>query len=524
MLGWWTENALSGFHGIPVHRCPEDPDGATKTLIRHIGDLRPQFVIALGDVPWLSYLATGPVQEAVRRSGTCVCLYFPIDGVLPNQLIPAQWAEILRFVHIPITMSKFGLSAVSRMGIKAVCIPHGCDTEVFKPPRSKQASKRRFGYQNKFVVLTDARNHRRKLLPRLLDIAHLLRSCQQQIVFHLHTNVVPEEDRDVYDYNLRADIRHLGLERNITLPSKPIPWPANELAEIYAAADVHLLTSYGEGFGLPTLQAASAGVVPLACLHSANTELVGQHGFAIASEASTQDEFGIVRHFIDRRNAAAAIGRLATNKDLLDELSAAARKFAFEYTWDRMALRWDALLQNSKPTHLPLCRQASVKFATPSVERKDEAVRPTGHSGSILPIPRLGIPARVGRNDSNLIIAPRKLTKRLAHLEEIFPGLSISSSEKIAAARLSESLHRALLVVDPNHLLHPDIDLACALAGVSFVGRSSIWPPIGGRNLYLKARALLTDITLAETRLQAAKRKFSEREKRIAAAVTWEFP
>jgi glycosyltransferase involved in cell wall biosynthesis len=193
MLGWWTEHVLSSFHSMPVHRCPEDPDGAATTLIRHICDLRPQFVVALGDIPWLSYLATEPVQDAVRRSGTCVCLYFPIDGVLPNQLIPAQWAEILRFVHIPITMSKFALSAVSRMGIKAVCIPHGCDTEVFKPPVSKQASKRKLGHEEKFVVLTDARNHQRKLLPRLVETAQLLRSSEQQVVFHLHTNVVPED-------------------------------------------------------------------------------------------------------------------------------------------------------------------------------------------------------------------------------------------------------------------------------------------------------------------------------------------
>lgn len=518
MLGWWAEEASSNFQGIPVHSCPQDPDGAVAALIRHIDYLRPHFVVALGDIPWLSYLATESVQDAVKRSGTCICLYFPVDGVLPNQLIPDQWAEILRSVHIPITMSTFGLSAVNRMGIRAVCIPHGCDTEVFKPPKSKQASKRRFGYEDKFVVLTDARNHRRKLFPRLLEIAHLLRSYQPQIVFHLHTNEVPEEDRDIYHYNLRADIKHLGLEANITLPRKPVPWPRRELAEIYAASDVHLLTSYGEGFGLPTLQAASAGIVPVACFHSANTELVGQHGFAIPSETSFQDEFGIVRHFIDRKMAAAAIATLASNRTLLDELSTAAREFAFEYAWDRVALLWDDLFRKSKPPHPTLPTRGPTSFHGPTEERKYEAVRPTGHSTSVLPVPRLGFPVILSQDKSNLIIAVRKLAKRLAHLQDVFPSLSISMSEGIATVRLRESLNKAVLVVDPNLSLHPYIDVACAFADVSFIGKSSIWPAVSGSNLYLKARTLLTDITLAERRLQAAKRNISERAKRSTSA------
>jgi glycosyltransferase involved in cell wall biosynthesis len=516
MLGWWTEEVLSNFYSIPVHRCPEDPDGAAATLIKLIHDLKPKFVVALGDIPWLSYLAMEPVQDAVKRSRSCLCLYFPVDGVLPNQLIPAQWAEILRFIHVPITMTEFGLSAVRRMGTKAVCIPHGCDTELFKPPMSKEISKRKLGYENKFVVLTDARNHRRKLLPRLLDIAQLLRSSEQQIVFHLHTNVASEEDQDVYVYDLRADIRHLGLKPNIKLPDKGLPLPVDKLAELYAAADVHLLTSYGEGFGLPTLQAASAGVVPVACLHSANTELVGSHGFAIPSEGSIQDEFGIVRHFIDRKKAAAAIRTLSTDKMLLNQLSLAAREFALRYSWDRVALQWDDLFQNPRKLNPTFPEGATVEFGT-AIDRREELAtnRLTGHLGSILPVPHLGIPATVSRNNPDLIITPCKLGKDLARLKDVFPGLSISSFDKIETARLGERLEKAILVIDPNHLLHPHIDVACALIGASYVGYSSIWPPISGCNLFLKARALLTDITLSERRLRAAKRIISERDKRI---------
>jgi hypothetical protein len=328
--------------------------------------------------------------------------------------------------------------------------------------------------------------------------------------------VVAEEDRDVYDYNLRADIRHLGLAATIALPCKSLPLPVNELAQLYAAADVHLLTSYWEGFGLPTLQAASAGVVPIACLHSANTELVGQHGIAIPSDASMQDEFGIVRHFIDRRKAAIAIRVLAKNKPLLERLSTAARTFSLEYSWDRVALQWDDLFQNLKRANPAAPKHGTVRFAAQMEREGNERIRPTGHSASILPIPRLSIPAKVGRKNADLIIAPRKAAKRLEHLMDVFTGLSILPSDEIGTETLREILKKAILVVDPIHSLHPDIDAACAVAGVSFVGRSSIWPPIGGSSLYLKARAILTDITLAENRLQNAKRNISEGDGRTS--------
>src|SRR5205823_2183921 len=116
-----------------------------------------------------------------------------------------------------------------------------------------------------------------------------------------------------------------------------------DLAALYSAADVHLLTSFGEGFGLPTLQAASCGVVPVAPANSASSELVGGHGFAISCDSSSTDEFGLVRHFIDRQEAAGALQELYENPDLLAARAAAARCFALAYDWDTIARRWDGL-------------------------------------------------------------------------------------------------------------------------------------------------------------------------------------
>jgi len=120
---------------------------------------------------------------------------------------------------------------------------------------------------------------------------------------------------------------------------------AEELASYYRAADVHLLASTGEGFGLPTLQAAAAGAVPIAVAHTANPELLAGHGCAIPAEDWIDNEFGIRRALIDVDAAAAAIRRLSRDPATLAARSARARDFALAYDWDAVVDRWEELLE-----------------------------------------------------------------------------------------------------------------------------------------------------------------------------------
>jgi glycosyltransferase involved in cell wall biosynthesis len=512
MLGWWSAKQSESYAGIPVRRCPERPEYATLQLVKYINHFKPHFVIALGDIPWLSYLTSKPIIDSMTKSGSRLCLYFPIDGVLLDGRIPSEWINILKNVDIPITMSQFGLSAVTRSGIEAIFIPHGCNTSTFAPPICKDTAKERLGYQGKFVILSDARNHRRKLLPRLLDIVKLLRIQKSKFVLHIHTNVDPEEDPDVYRYDLLIDLAQLGLSSVVRLTKfqeSQSFLPMVKLAELYAAADVHLLTSYGEGFGLPTLQAASSGVVPMACLHSANTELLGQHGFAITPESSTLDEFGLVRGFIDRERAAAALLTLYNDSNLLRTMSHSARRFAMDYSWETVIIRWDQLLRMSFLRSN--CWPSNILAA--SVDRLDAAKnragseRPSGHSAAMLPVPRLGIPLRLNRNQPNRVLVARRLAKRLGVLERLFPGLTVVPCGPIETIDLMKAVQHSLLVVDPERSLHPRGDLACALARISFLGNSPYWPAVARRGLFLQARALLTDMPFAENRANVARER-----------------
>jgi hypothetical protein len=116
------------------------------------------------------------------------------------------------------------------------------------------------------------------------------------------------------------------------------------LAAYYRAADVHLSASSGEGFGLPTLQAAAAGAVPLAGAYSASLELVEGHGEPIPIADWSETEFGIRRALIDVDEAATRLARLYEDRTLLRERSAQSHQFARTYDWSNVVRMWDELL------------------------------------------------------------------------------------------------------------------------------------------------------------------------------------
>src|SRR5262249_14131908 len=213
-------------------------------------------------------------------------------------------------------------------------------------------AKARVGAAGKFVILSDSRNQPRKLLPRLLDVFARFAADRPDALLHLHTDPDDEFTRSgFYSYDVRGDLRHLGIESQVRFSTgfslkQGGGLPLSELASYYQAADVHLLASAGEGFGLPTLQAAAAGAVPMAGAYSASRELVEGHGEAIAIQEWSHTEFGIRRGLIDIDDAVERLERYYQNRDLLQARSAQSRQFALSYGWEEIVDRWDRLLKS----------------------------------------------------------------------------------------------------------------------------------------------------------------------------------
>lgn len=348
ILGWQTRE-LHDWNGCRVHPVGSDPMGSDALfafLVRH----RPQVVIALADIWWLPYFSSPHVRRQMELTDARWALYFPVDGDTAEGLLPPSWVELLRMVDVPIAMSRYGQRVASDCGIDCDYIPHGVDLEIFSPPADREQAKREVDAEGRFVVLSDSRNQPRKLLPRLLDVFARFAEGRPDALLHLHTDPADEFARSpTYSYDVRADVQHLGLGEQVRFSPgftmrKGGGLTLESLAAYYRAADVHLSTSSGEGFGLPTLQAAAAGAVPMAGAYSASLELVEGHGEPIEVADWSETEFGIRRALIDVDDAAARLGRLYDDRELLHERSAWSHEFARGYDWANVVRMWDELL------------------------------------------------------------------------------------------------------------------------------------------------------------------------------------
>lgn len=558
ILGWQNRGFDTRWEGIPVHPVRRDLFGSD-VLLGYLYRTRPHFLITLADVWWMSFLADPPVQRYLDMSGTRWVLYYPIDGADPDMRLPAGWVRMLQTADVPVAMTHFGVEVSTTCGVEPAYIPHGCDVDLFAPPANKEAAKARLGYQGRFVVLSDARNQPRKLLPRALDIVETFARDKPDVVAHLHCD--PEDDAatsPLYHYRIKADVEMLGLADVVSFTPafrmrSASGLPQEALAAIYAAADVHLLCSWGEGFGLPTLQAASAGVVPIAPDYSGNPELVGEHGFAVPAESALLDEFGLVRCLLSREAAVSALELLYADRELLAERSRQARQFALDYQWDAVVDRWERMLATAPPRRRPVRSRSFtwvagddhheardtttdlVRAATSSAlaklpdgakvemhmtERRfgevtQQIKREAFQGGDRLSIPvRLppafeGVPrAGIGR----VLASPGDLPL-VARLQPIFPGIAISvpmSSGDIQAAsflpleQLVPTLPHYALVMDHSREAPAHLDLACAALGVPYAGSSHLWPEIPADSPLLAVRLLLTDQGLSEWRRQVA--------------------
>ena len=348
ILGWQARGGPTPWQNCMLYPVRHNSFGAD-VLVSYLMRLRPDVLVTLADVWWLTFITHPLIANYLRTSCTPWVLYYPIDGDMGEGRLPPSWVHILEAVDLPIAMSRYGYEVSAANGLSPTYIPHGVETSVFRPPEDKGEAKRALGYEGHFVVFCDARNQPRKQLPRLLEIFRRFAAGKDDVLLHLHCDPDdPAASTPEYFYDLRADIAHLGLGDKVRTTrgmSIGTGLTLAELSAIYQAADVHLLASLGEGFGLPTLQAASAGVVPLASDYTASRELVLGHGEAIRVSHWLEDQFGLRRALIDVDDAVAALERLYGDAELLAAKSRASRSFAEPYDWARIVPQWHDLLQ-----------------------------------------------------------------------------------------------------------------------------------------------------------------------------------
>ncbi|MFG2472599.1 glycosyltransferase family 4 protein [Streptomyces canus] len=525
---------------VPVWPVGRDPYGAD-VLPEHLSRMRPDVLVTLGDVHHFGYLAEPEFQDLLAELGVRWLVYYPVDAERPLGGLPDAWTSVLGAADGRLTMSRFGQEVSRRSGLDAQWVPHGVDTAVFAPPTDRRGAKERLGYQDSFVILSDARNQPRKMLPRSLEIAAAFIEAHPATVLHLHCDPEDPSARTAsYGYDIRADVRALGLASHVRFtdsfrmgPGGGIP--VGDVAALYAAADVHLLCSHSEGFGLPSLQAAAAGVVPISVAGSASWELTEGHGFPVPAQWIVTDGAGLRRHLISRDATLAVLDRLYHDPEELHRRSHRARRFALGYSWDEVMKEWQRCLLPAGPVRsaAPL-RSPGASDANRSDERPPQGGCGRGAEQNLTapdldaftPHTQLTIPVRLpaaicgdGTDTSDVVLATPGSEALAGALSEIFPGIrplpadaagpddeDAYDSDDADLGRLLRQVLRSVLVVDARGTGPQNTDLVCAVLGVPYYGRTRWWPSCGSGSELLRVRGLLTDHGLSAWRRDQAHR------------------
>lgn len=262
--------------------------------------------------------------------------YLPIDGTSS----PGSW-DILKERMTRIAMSKFGRDTAMP---EADVIWHGVDTTVFHP-RDKAEAKRAVGYDpDRFLIVRVDRNSQRKDFPSTWKALRPVLRRHPDIDVHFHCQENPGLDgmnMTAYRWN-DEDIRD-----RVRFPDIGgfTGWGTDDLANLYAAADLFVSTSHGEGFGLPLLESIASGTPVIATDCSAIREVVGPGGVLIPPLGAIPVPMGQEQALPDVPAFTAAIEYLYEAGGVRRKLSKAGVVHAQQFSWPTAAEKMDVILK-----------------------------------------------------------------------------------------------------------------------------------------------------------------------------------
>jgi FkbM family methyltransferase len=348
-------------------------------------------VITLGDV-W--------TFESPLLDQMAVACWTPIDHLQVPDAV-RQWFKVMG--AIPIAMSRFGEAALRDAGFNPMYVPHGIDTKTFTPG-DKAAARAAVGLpEDAFVVGMVANNigrdgNRKAFAEQITAFAELRRRHSDAMLV-MHTDVDAPPGMRLRPFLERMLPKGSYTYTDIYAYRKGLKPAA--VADVHRAADVLSNCSYGEGFGIPILEAQACGTPVIVTDATAMPELCGA-GWKVGYEKMWHDSQGgwaakpLIGDIADAYE-------LAYDKARSEDIRAEAWAFAQDYDADRVVAeywkpvlakfelalerRYDDLVTPPDPASLPArIREGDGLLWVDRGGKAGDQLGPDGHEAELWPI------------------------------------------------------------------------------------------------------------------------------------------
>lgn len=325
-------------------------------LERMVQLTKADIVISSFDVWMVSYLAQpeqhafiGRNQAAMQTLGRDTrpfthIAYFPIDGLVQNKHLPRMFDEIIAGFDVPVTYSRFAQQAVLRdTGMEIPFIPICHDSTVFNPEGRRAARKAMGMPKDKFIVGMVATNQYRKLWGEFIAAAARLAQRYDDVMILPWTTW---DHQICGGFDIRDLIYRHDVASQVIDPNKNVGQLRDEqMADIYRSMDVCVLTTVGEGAGLPPLRARACGTPALVSDNTACSEFTADPFELIPSYPTHLDNGSNLQRFTtDVDVLFERLERLYLDRTFRRKLGEKGAREMLQYNTDHVLPIWDALL------------------------------------------------------------------------------------------------------------------------------------------------------------------------------------
>jgi glycosyltransferase involved in cell wall biosynthesis len=305
-------------------------------VVRTIDKYKPDAVHIVGDA---AMVITWLIHEAVYELPGVA--YLPIEGAPMNM----QWVQGLLQkpdLHI-ITASRYGQRVLDSESIPSQWAYHGVSPD-FKPlsPEARAEWRWKLDWEDKFVVMNVAQNVGRKQWPRLFEAIKIAERSVPNVMLYAHT--VPFNNYWLDGHDLPQLAQQMGVWDRVIFPpdftkhNSAVDLHSKDeypgLVELYGMADMFVLPSQCEGFGLPLAEAMACGLPVATTDYAAQAEVVGKAGILLPVTDWTVNRSHTRYANVAPRDIADAIIRMAKSPEARARYRARSLERSKTFTWD----------------------------------------------------------------------------------------------------------------------------------------------------------------------------------------------